>query len=95
MTMSAQRVQQQYNNGYDTNRNDLGFMSSSNNINSSLNDNEFAKLAENRSIFGSYVDNALAYDPNKEKRSVYDIVYAQDVYDPWGKFDVYSIYINS
>lgn len=50
-----------------------------------LDDESFAKLAENRSMYGSYLDNALAYDPNKDKRPVYDVIYTQEIYDPWGK----------
>ena len=36
-------------------------------------------VRENRSLHGSYIDNHLAKMPNKEKKSVYDVVYETDV----------------
>lgn len=42
-------------------------------------------VRENRSKYGNYVDNALAFDPHKEKKSVYNVVYETDEYNPWGK----------
>lgn len=41
-------------------------------------------VKENRSLYGNYVDNALAFDPHKEKKSVYNVVYETDEYNPWG-----------
>ena len=41
-------------------------------------------VRENRSMYGNYVDNALAFDPHKEKKSVYNVVYETDEYNPWG-----------
>ena len=51
----------------------------------SISEADLARVAENRSLYGNYVDNSLAYDPNKDKKSVYDVVFSSDVYDPWGK----------
>ena len=42
-------------------------------------------VRENRSKYGSFVDNALTYDPYKEQKSVYNIVTETDAYNPWGK----------
>lgn len=50
-----------------------------------LSPEDFAKIAENRSLYGNYVDNAITYDPYKDKKPVYDIIYTQDQWDPWGK----------
>lgn len=41
-------------------------------------------VKENRSMHGNYVDNSLTYDPHKEKKSVYNVVYETDAYNPWG-----------
>jgi hypothetical protein len=41
-------------------------------------------VKENRSLYGNYVDNSLAYDPYKEQKSVYNVVYETDAYNPWG-----------
>lgn len=40
---------------------------------------------ENRSKYGNYLDNALSYDPHKEKQSAFNVVYQSDIYNPWGK----------
>jgi hypothetical protein len=53
----------------------------------SISNKDYKKVAENRSLYGNYVDNALAYDPNKDNKSVYDVVFASDVYDPWGNLE--------
>lgn len=42
-------------------------------------------VKENRSLYGNYVDNSLAFDPYKEQKSVYNVVYETDGYNPWGK----------
>ena len=42
-------------------------------------------VRENRSKFGSFVDNQLSCDPFKEQKSVYNVVYDCDTYNPWGK----------
>ena len=52
----------------------------------SISDADLAKVAENRSLYGNYVDNSLTYDQHKEKKSVYDVVFSSDIYDPWGKY---------
>ena len=41
-------------------------------------------VKENRSMYGNFVDNSLAYDPYKEQKSVYNVVYETDAYNPWG-----------
>ena len=46
-------------------------------------------VKENRSEYGSHIDNSLAFDPAKEHKSMYNVVYETDAYNPWGKF--YSI----
>lgn len=40
---------------------------------------------ENRSKYGNYLDNSLAYDPNKQQKSAFNVVYQPDIYNPWGK----------
>lgn len=42
-------------------------------------------VKENRSKFGNYLDNALAYDQHKEKKSAFNVVYETNIYNPWGK----------
>ena len=42
-------------------------------------------VKENRSIYGNYVDNSLAFDPHKEHKSIMNVVYETDGYNPWGK----------
>jgi hypothetical protein len=42
-------------------------------------------VKENRSVYGNYVDNALAFDPYKEQKSAFNVVYETDGYNPWGK----------
>ena len=42
-------------------------------------------VKENRSVYGNHIDNSLAYDPAKEQKSVYNVVYETDAYNPWGK----------
>lgn len=42
-------------------------------------------VKENRSKYGNYLDNALSYDPNKQQKSAFNVVYQPDVYNPWGK----------
>ncbi|CAF0962986.1 unnamed protein product [Brachionus calyciflorus] len=42
-------------------------------------------VKENRSQYGNFVDNNLTYDPYKEQKSVYNVVYETDGYNPWGK----------
>lgn len=42
-------------------------------------------VKENRSQYGNFVDNNLTYDPYKEQKSVYDVVYETEAYNPWGK----------
>jgi hypothetical protein len=66
--------------------------STSSDNNSELINNLIAKeyvnqVKENRSLYGSYVDNALAFDPNKESNSMYNVVYEteSDNYFPWGE----------
>ena len=44
----------------------------------------FKTVKENRSEYGNHIDNALAYDPAKEQKSVYNVVYETDAYNPWG-----------
>ena len=41
-------------------------------------------VKENRSMYGNYVDNSLTFDPYKEHKSVYNVVYDTDGYNPWG-----------
>lgn len=43
-------------------------------------------VKENRSEYGNHIDNSLAYDPAKEHKSVYNVVYETDAYNPWGNF---------
>lgn len=84
----------QYSNDYQTNNkpsyNDNTMKNNSNNGNNKTK-NSYASdylntVKENRSLYGNYVDNALAYDPHKEKKSVYNVVYETDEYNPWGMF---------
>jgi hypothetical protein len=42
-------------------------------------------FGENRSKHGNYLDNALTYDPHKDKKSAFNVVYETNVYNPWGK----------
>ncbi len=42
-------------------------------------------VRENRSKYGNYLDNALSYDPHKEQKSAFNVVYADNIYNPWGK----------
>lgn len=42
-------------------------------------------VKENRSKYGNYLDNALSYDPHKEHKSAFNVVYESNVYNPWGK----------
>ena len=42
-------------------------------------------VKENRSVYGNHIDNSLAYDPAKEHKSVYNVVYETDAYNPWGR----------
>lgn len=44
----------------------------------------FNTVKENRSLYGNYVDNSLAYDRYKENKSVYNVVFDTDGYNPWG-----------
>jgi hypothetical protein len=78
------------NNQVDENKNTAG---ASKVINSYATD-YLNTVRENRSMYGNYVDNALAFDPHKEKKSVYNVVYETDEYNPWGmmknfKFNTY------
>lgn len=45
----------------------------------------FNNVRENRSIHGNHIDNSLALDPAKEKKSMYNVIYETDAYNPWGK----------
>jgi len=49
-------------------------------------------VKENRSVYGNFVDNALAYDPYKEQKSVYNVVYETDAYNPWGYKIFFSLH---
>ena len=42
-------------------------------------------VKENRSLYGSYVDNAVAFAPGKETKAMYNLVFDHDSYFPWGK----------
>lgn len=42
-------------------------------------------VKDNRSEYGNHIDNSLAYDPAKEHKSVYNVVYETDAYNPWGE----------
>lgn len=42
-------------------------------------------VVDNRSKFGSYLDNALAHNKDKHQQSNFNVVYNTDVYNPWGK----------
>lgn len=42
-------------------------------------------VQENRSKYGNYLDNQLSYDPHKEHKSAFNVVYESNVYNPWGK----------
>ena len=44
----------------------------------------FKTVKENRSEYGNHIDNSLSYDPAKEHKSVYNVVYETDAYNPWG-----------
>ncbi len=45
----------------------------------------YGSPANNHSLHGSYLDNSVSCDPFKEKRSLFNVIYAQDSYDPWGE----------
>lgn len=49
-------------------------------------------VKENRSAYGSYVDNTLTYDPHKEQKSHFNVIYDTDQYNPWGI--LLKIYLN-
>jgi hypothetical protein len=49
-------------------------------------------VKENRSVYGNFVDNALAYDPYKEQKSVYNVVYETDAYNPWGIYEFFFFF---
>ena len=83
-------MNEQHNTFHQTTSRD-GSMASRISMHNGLDNESFAKLAENRSIYGSYLDNSLAYDPNKDKKSVYDVIYTQEIYDPWGKLIIFRI----
>ncbi len=50
--------------------------------------------AENRSKYGSYLDNSLTYDPHKDKKSAFNVVYETNIYNPWGISFFFQILIN-
>jgi hypothetical protein len=48
-------------------------------------------VKENRSAYGSYMDNAVTFAPNKETKSMYNVVYETqgDDWFPWGIYNYY------
>lgn len=84
MLSSYGNEQPQVNNSYNFNNSIMTATSQEPTLNSY--GNQYVNtVRENRSKYGNYLDNSLSYDPHKEQKAAFNVVYADNVYNPWGK----------